>query len=219
MKFLSVIIILIGCSVGSFSQTKVSLFNGHNFDGWNVFEPKGGLQEKVKDLFTIEDEMIRLHGKKNGYLITENSFEDFELCLEFRWNTDSTFTRKSENKNSGVMYLIPDSVEHKLWPKGLQFQIKEGSTGDIIMLGGFVLDASNSKPAGSNMVVPRIINASCPIGEWNTVRIMSRNGEIIQMLNGKVVNKGNSPAITKGRILLQYEGYPIDFRNVTIAEY
>ena len=37
-------------------------------------------------------------------------------------------------------------------------------------------------------------------------------------LNGKLVNEGSKPSVPEGRILLMYEGYPIDFRKVEIKE-
>ena len=39
-----------------------------------------------------------------------------------------------------------------------------------------------------------------------------------QRLNGKLVNKGTESSVNQGRILLQYEGFPIDFRKITIKK-
>ncbi len=219
MKYLSFTILLLSLAFTSFSQSKTALFNGQNFNGWYAFEAKSGIHQDASDLFTIEDEMMRFHGKKIAYLMTERSYEGFLLTLEFRWNIDTTFVRKSHKKNSGVMYLIPEGAEDKLWPKGIQFQIKEGNTGDLILLDGFALDVKNSNPAGKNIVAPRLKDVSSPVGEWNTLSIISKNGKVIQKLNGQVVNKGKSPCASSGKILLQYEGFPIDFRNVLLEEY
>ena len=85
----------------------VSLFNGKDLKGWYAFEPKSGKHSDASELFSVEDQMIRLYGKKTGYLMSEKSFQNFKLTVEFKWNIDSTFTRKSDKPNSGVMYLIP----------------------------------------------------------------------------------------------------------------
>ena len=69
-------------------------------------------------------------------------------------------------------------------------------------------------------VINRNLHQKClvlyPINEWNTLVITSYNGTITQELNGKLVNEGKAASVTKGRILLQYEGYPIDFKQVVI---
>lgn len=51
-----------------------------------------------------------------------------------------------------------------------------------------------------------------------TVVITFLNGNNKQELNGKLVNEGTQTEISEGRILLQYEGYPIDFRKVVVRE-
>ena len=57
------------------------------------------------------------------------------------------------------------------------------------------------------------------IGQWNKLVIISKNGVIIQKLNRKLVNQGTESSVTQGRILLQYEGYPIDFRKINIKKW
>ncbi|WP_044211360.1 DUF1080 domain-containing protein [Flammeovirga sp. OC4] len=216
MKIKSILFVLFCISINAYSQKNTALFNGENFEGWYAFEAKSGVHQDPSNLFKIEDQMLRFQGKKLAYLMTQNSYENFELHLDFRWNTDSTFVRRSQKKNSGVMYLIPSETEDKLWPKGIQFQVKEGNTGDFILIDGYTLEVSRQKVAGKNLITPRLKDAANPVGEWNHISITSRKGEIIQKLNGQIVNQGKAPLVTKGKILLQYEGYPIDFKNIEI---
>ena len=117
------------------------------------------------------------------------------------------------------MYLVPEETPDTLWPKGIQFQIKEGATGDFILLQGVTLkiNGKNTEP-GKSVVVKRFEDAAKPAGEWNTMVVTFVNGKIKQELNGKLVNESSEPSISEGRILLQYEGYPIDFRKVEIEE-
>lgn len=195
----------------------VSLFNGKDLKGWYAFEPKSGKHSDASELFSVEDQMIRLYGKKTGYLMSEKSFQNFKLTVEFKWNIDSTFTRKSDKPNSGVMYLIPSDSPDMLWPKGIQFQIKKDATGDFILLNEVTLEIKGVKTApGKSVVANRFKDAANSIGEWNTIVITSKNGKIRQELNGKLVNKGKKSSVQEGRVLLQYEGFPIDFRKVEI---
>jgi len=199
------------------AQSTIALFNQKNLEGWYAYEPESGKHEDASDLFQVDRQMIRLSGDKAGYLMSEQAFHDFKLTVEYRWNTDSTFTRKSSHKNSGIMYLVPSETSDMLWPKGIQFQVKEGATGDFILLQNVTLriDGKKTEP-GQSVVHKRFTDATRPIGEWNTVVITSVNGEIKQELNGKLVNEGIEPSVSEGRILLQYEGYPIDFRKVIL---
>ncbi|MFB6340980.1 DUF1080 domain-containing protein [Saccharicrinis sp. FJH62] len=219
MKYLYIILSLCFAFNGfTRAQKTIQLFNGSNLTGWYAFEPESGVHQDAGELFKVEDGMIRMYGAKAGYLMSDQSFHDFTLTAEFRWNTDTAFTRKNNKRNSGLMYLVPETTPDTLWPKGIQFQIKEGATGDFILLQDVTLinKGSRTEP-GRSVVVKRLTDAANPIGDWNTLTVTYHNGTIKQELNGKLVNEGTEPSVTEGRILLQYEGFPIDFRKVDIT--
>lgn len=201
------------------AQSISELFNGKDLQGWYAYEPETGIHKDASDIFHVEEQMIRLYGKKAGYLMSEESFQDFQLTAEFRWNIDTTFVRRNNKKNSGLMYLVPSDTPDTLWPKGIQFQIKEGATGDFILLKEVTLQikGESTKP-GKSVVAKRFSDASKPIGEWNTLVITVKDGNVKQELNGILVNEGTEPSVKEGRILLQYEGFPIDFRKVLIEK-
>lgn len=118
------------------------------------------------------------------------------------------------------MYLIPKETPDKLWPKGIQFQIKEGgSTGDFVLLQEVTLriNGIQTQPEKS-VVAKRFQEAENPINEWNILVITLKNETITQELNGKLVNEGTNSSVTKGRILLQYEGFSIDFRKSEVLK-
>ncbi len=216
-QFLILPLIISSCT--SKPQSPIDLFNGKDLEGWYAFQDETGKHENANEIFHVEDQMIRLYGEKAGYLMSEQSFKDFKLTVEFRWNTDSTFSRKNNKKNSGVMYLVPTSTPDTLWPQGIQFQIKEGATGDIILLQNVTMMVKGERTEpGRSTVVKRSINATKPVGEWNTMVITAKNGVIKQELNSNPVNEGLEPSVSEGRVLLQYEGFPIDFRKVVIEK-
>lgn len=201
------------------AQKTIKLFNQKDLEGWYAFEPETGKHVNASELFTVDQNMIRFYGKKAGYLMSMQSFHDFQLTVEFRWNTDTTFVRKSNTKNSGVMYMVPSYTPDMLWPKGIQFQIKEGSTGDFILLQEMTLTINGKKTEpGKSVIAKRFTDAFKPIGEWETLVITSQKGKIRQELNGVLVNEGSDPSVSEGRILLQYEGFPIDFRRVEVVQ-
>ena len=202
-----------------FTQKNIKLFNGKNLDGWYAFEAEIGKQNNATNLYKVENNKIRLYGAKAGYIITNKSFKNFKLTMKFRWNTDTTFTRKNDKKNSGVMYLVPTDTPDELWPKGIQFQIKEGATGDFVLLQNTTLNINGTKTElGKSVVANKFKDAEKPFGKWNTLTIIVLNGHVTQKLNGILVNEGLDASVLEGRILLQYEGFPIDFKDIVIKQ-
>lgn len=207
------------CFSKAHSQKTIKLFNQKNLAGWYAYEPVSGKQKDAAKVFHADKKMIRMYGEKLGYLMSEKSFQNFKLTVQYKWNLDSTFSRKSTKKNSGIMYLVPNATPDTLWPQGIQFQVKEGATGDFVMLQGVTMEIKGKKnEAGKSVVSPRFEDAEKPFGEWNTVVVTCQNGYVKQELNGKLVNEGTKASVSEGRILLQYEGYPIDFRKLFIKE-
>ena len=221
MKF-KVIFSIVAMFIGAIqfvSAQKTKLFSAKHKDTFYGFEPSLGRIENPSDLFNIENKKIRLLGPKPGYLITKDSYKNFELRAQYRWNSDSTITQKPGKKNSGLMYLVPHGTKDTLWPKGFQYQIKEGGTGDFVLLQEVTVDVKGIKTtAGRSVTSARFLDAEKPLGEWNTIVITKSNGVIKQELNGILVNEGTNPSINEGRILLQFEGYPIDFRKIYIRK-
>ena len=213
------LITLFLASQSNHAQKKVKLFNQKDLKGWYAFGEEKGKVNNAAELFSVENKMIRMYGPKSGYLMSEQSFKNFEMTVEFRWNLDTQVAKKMNTKNSGVMYLVPAETPDVLWPKGIQFQIKEGATGDFVLLQEVSLNVNGVKvEPGKSVVSKRFADAEKPFGEWNKLEVISKNGVVIQKLNGVVVNQGSESTVTEGRVLLQYEGFPIDFRKVCIKK-
>ena len=211
---------LIICSMVSCSPKYKSLFNATNLNGWYAYTTNEKKQVNAQDIYAVSDNMIRLYGEKVGYLMSHKSFENFELSVDYRWNTDPKYHRNNNTKNSGVMYNIPTDAPDVLWPRGIQFQIKEGFTGDFVLLDSVTIHVKGvTSTAGKSVVVTRSKDNDKPTGEWNTLVIQSKNGHCSQYLNGQLVNEGVDASSKKGRVLLQYEGSPIDFKNIKIKTF
>nr|WP_315151739.1 DUF1080 domain-containing protein [uncultured Flavobacterium sp.] len=184
-------------------------------DDWYAFTKTSKQRVKPYEVYEFTDGMIRMHGDNIGYLMTNKSYKNFELALEFRWNIEEKFNKSKAKKNSGVMYNIPTDSSDNIWPKGIQFQMKENTTGDFIFLDN-ITAVVNGKlvEAGPSVTSPKFSANENPYGEWNQVLIRSFNGKITQYLNGKLVNECMEASSNEGKISLNYEGSPIDFRNI-----
>ncbi|PJJ10103.1 uncharacterized protein DUF1080 [Flavobacterium sp. 1] len=184
---------------------------------WYAFTKTNTQRIKPSEVYEFTDEMIRMHGDNIGYLMTNKSYKNFELTLEFRWNIEEKFNKGKAKKNSGVMYNIPADSPDNIWPKGIQFQMKENTTGDFIFLDN-VTAIVNGKlvEAGASVTSPKFSANENSYGEWNQVLIHSFNGKITQYLNGKLVNECVGASSKEGKISLNYEGSPVDFRNIRL---
>ncbi|MBA4317094.1 MAG: DUF1080 domain-containing protein [Flavobacterium sp.] len=184
---------------------------------WYAFTKSSTERIEPSKVYEFTDGMIRMHGDNIGYLMTQKSYKNFELSLEFRWNMEEKFHRGDSKKNSGVMYNIPVDSPDNIWPKGIQFQIKENTTGDFIFLDR-VTAKVNGKwiEAGASVTSAKFSSNENSYGQWNTILIKSFNGKITQYLNGKLVNECVEASSLEGKISLNYEGSPIDFRNIQL---
>lgn len=204
---LALLFILSSCAV---QQKNLSL------NDWYAFTKTSTERQQPSEAYNFSDDIIRMYGETNGYLMTKKSYKNFELSLEYRWNTEEKFKTKNK-KNSGVMYNIPADYPDKIWPKGIQFQIKENTTGDFIFLDQVTAKVNGKLvEAGASVTSAKFIENEKPYGEWNAIVIISFNGKITQYLNGKLVNECTEASSKEGKISLNYEGAPIDFKNILL---
>jgi hypothetical protein len=188
-----------------------------SMNDWYAFTKTSTERIESSKVYEFTDGMIRMHGDNIGYLITKKSYKNFELSLDYRWNMEEKFHRGDSKKNSGVMYNIPADSPDNIWPKGIQFQIKENTTGDFIFLDRVTAKVNGELiEAGASVVSPKFSSNEKSYGEWNTIVIQSFNGKITQYLNGKLVNECVEASSVEGKISLNYEGSPIDFRNIQL---
>jgi len=185
---------------------------------WYAYTKTSSERQEPKNVYEFTDGMIRMHGNNVGYVMSKRSYSNFELTLDYRWNLDEQYQGKGK-KNSGVMYNIPTDSPDKVWPKGIQFQIKENTTGDFIFLDQVTAKVNGKLvEPGASVTSPKFLDNEKPYGEWNAIVIKSLNGKISQYLNGKLVNEATEASSREGRISLNYEGSAIDFRNVKLKE-
>jgi hypothetical protein len=202
------------------------LFNGKDLTGWKRFlDPKAADADPNK-VWTIDNAEIHCLGKPYGYLLTDKEYGDYLLRVQWKW--------PKEPGNSGVFLHV--SGPDKIWPKGVEAQLQNGQAGDFWLVDGFKLTVPDSKgrqdprqarhflrigesyqPAGpQNRPVPVRKQFEKPAGEWNQYEITCQGETIKLVVNGQHVNTGTNAEATRGHILLQSEGAPIDFRNVEI---
>ncbi|MBI1896231.1 MAG: DUF1080 domain-containing protein [Acidobacteria bacterium] len=229
MKFLLFLFCAGLAAAGQIPPTSkpIHLFNGKTLDGFDVYLDKRQLNEDPNRVFTARDGMIRASGAEYGYLITRGEYDNYYLKLEFKWGTETHAPRAGNARDSGVLFHVagPD----KVWPKSIEFQMIEGGTGDIILVGGASLTVKGQtrdrgrfdrfgKGAWKDTVGYRDPNGDVekPHGQWNKLELLAAGDSVHYWVNGKLVNEGTGASPTRGKILLQSEGAEVFFRKIEL---
>jgi hypothetical protein len=167
----------------------IHLFNGVDLAGWHVVQGNNEWQ--------VADGVLR-NVKVGGNLVTDQTFTDFQLHLEFRY---------AKNGNSGV-YL-----------RGrYEVQIIDGPTDE---------PAPDLQGAIYGFLTPSEIVTNGP-DEWNSFDITLVGRMVTVVVNGKtVISEQAIPGITGGAldsdegapgpILLQGDHSPIEYRNIVLT--
>ena len=218
-------------------SSEIRLFNGRNFHGWTFYlEQKGynaGGKGKISDFATIKPGgVIQIDPKYHGALMTQNDYLNYKLHAEFRW-----VDPKARNNSGLFLRIRPPFVwdaEHGETARNYMVQIEPPNTGDLWVL-GYSDSALKTDPARSfrpfgnlelgsgNFAFSQMHrhlaskNAERPAGEWNAIDV-TLNGKTIKVwVNGELVNEGTNLVDLPGRIGLESEFGPIQFRNIRLT--
>jgi cytochrome c len=199
------------------------LFDGETLDGW-----RGYLAEGVGAAWRVEDGAITLGGQvadwqtlDGGDIMTDETFEDYEFHLEWKI---------SEGGNSGIIYnVVEDSGYEYVWHTGPEYQILDNDRHSD--------GAIPSHRAGELYDMKALsYDPTNPVGEWNTTRIVQRDGHVEHWMNGHKLLEAqigsgewdamvadskfaSMPAFgksTSGHIALQDHGNRVWFRDVRL---
>jgi hypothetical protein len=196
------------------------LLNGQNLDGWYTWLKGKGKNNDPDKVFTVEaDGALHVTGKEVGYIMTERSFDNFHLKLQFKWGDARWPPRENSKRDSGICYNVPASSEDQIWPPSVECQIQEGDVGDFWLLGYSTIqvDGKQNKPLLHSQIVKKK-DAEKPTGEWNSVEVISFNGKCVHVVNGVVVHYGENSSLIGGKILLQSEYAELYYRDVKLRE-
>ena len=178
-------LVLGGCMTGPGSGARTALFDGKSLDGWNK---TGGSNWRLEDGSAVADQ----GNKSPSYLVSKDSYGDFELKVEF-W--------ASADVNSGVFIRCADAA-------------KVGAATC------YEVQIADSRTDGTGTgAITDLVKVTPPLktaGQWNTFDITARGSQLSVLLNGAPVASGTSDKFARGPIGLQHIVGVVKFRRVEI---
>jgi len=183
---------------------KTVLFNGKDFTGWVKFIPKRDVDRgaDVDKIWTVKGGVIHCLGRPNGYIRTEKAYANYKLHFEWRW--------AARPSNSGC--LLHMQKKDRVWPNCIEAQLMHKNAGDFWIIGGTSLKVGGKVKRGHSP--KKQASNEKPPGEWNSYDIVCDGATIRLTINGLLQNEGTEASNTSGKICLQSEGSPIEFRNI-----
>jgi hypothetical protein len=158
------------------------------------------------DTWREEGGMLSTTGQPKGYLFSRRSYRNFTWRAEFRFPPQEDAS-KAEQSNTGFMLCIQEP--HKVWPRSLEVQGKWIEMGQIKSNGGVPDVKRNDDQAARE-------SARKAVGEWNAIEITVKDGTVSSLLNGIAICVSEPGEVTEGRIGLQAELFPVEFRRVRV---
>jgi hypothetical protein len=239
----------------------IDLFNGTDLTGWTANRESARADQSVTPgvvltpneallIFKIENGTIRTYGdalptvrQYRHTLVSTKSYSHYNFWVDYKWGTKKyppyadpvAFPR-----DAGILFNLHNDLT-QVWPSSIEFQIKDGSVGDIFALlarctslalnngttfvdttgGGTMKVINGSGGNAQHMRSTAFPNLEIP-NDWNTVQLQANAGAAVYIVNGHIVNKvlatmdTTGRAITSGPIALQAEHAEVFYRNIRI---
>ena len=198
----------------------VSLFNGIDLSGWHADVPAADGGKEVSPSFEARDGLLISNGSPNGHLITDESYSDYRLTVEYRWS--------GKPGNCGILvHASKPRMLYKMFPQSIECQMHVGNfwcIGEDIAVDDMVARRGPAEKwgatEGKNRRIRNITDDSeNEPGEWNEMVIECRADTITVWVNGDLVNAGYECTASSGQIAVQAEGAPCEFRKVELVEF
>lgn len=203
------------------SQESRDLFNGKDLGGWHADVPAMDDDPTIATPFIVRDGLLVSLGTPGGHLLTDETFEDYRLEVEYRF--------AGEPGNAGVLiHASTPRALYRMFPQSVEVQMMHQNAGDFwsivedIKVPDMELRRGPRENWGSTgdkqRRTPNLTDGSeNPVGEWNRMVIEAVDRSIKVWVNGDLVNHGFDATVNRGRIALQAEGSEVEFRKVRLT--
>lgn len=210
MKFTILLLLITSLPFLAMGETKEEmLFNGNDLSNWSFEHEDSSLP--LEAVWTVKEGGILVcSGAVKSCLrtVTED-YGNYVLTLQWCWPKPG---------NSGVLvHATAPLGKHTIWPQSLEVQLAHRSAGDFWTRRIKNLKASNLESSEWKGCYQKLdVKAEKPLGEWNDLEVICRDGEIIVKVNGELVNHATDCSDRSGAICLQSEKGEIHFRDIKL---
>ena len=161
-------------------RNTVALFNGKDLSNFYTWLAPHGREDPDK-VFTVVDQIdgapaIRMSGQHYGGIVTKERYTNYRLVTEFRWGTITWEPRLLKTRDSGILFHCQGEDGNYAkdfrapWLRSVEYQIIEGGTGDIIIVGGY-------DRGGTESIYPTLKATVTPGTKiWNPVGVVAEFG-------------------------------------------
>ena len=186
--------LLVGAAAFQFSNTAfgqsdgwITLLDGTKMGDWTEV---GKANWAMKDGALVAD---KLDGKDPSYLVSKESYKDFQIKAEF-WADDDA--------NSGIFIRcgVRDKIDAKICYEVNIFDKRPDPTYGT----GAIVNTAKVDP------MPKAG------GKWNTYEITAKGSHFVVVLNGQKTVDAQDARLADGHIALQYGSGVVKFRKVQI---
>ncbi len=178
----------------------VPLYNGKNLTGWRKIGGESSFEARGEDI-------VGIHGPgKNTFLRTEQTFADFTLRMQMRWdepgNSGILFRahqRGGDGRAFGYQYELDDSA--RAWTAGLYDEARRG----------WLADMKNNPEA----------RAAVKLDDWNDIEIQAVGANLKTWINGTPAADIIDAFDSEGFVALQVHAGDkgiMRWRNIRIRE-
>ncbi|MFT4692943.1 MAG: hypothetical protein ACI9OD_005184 [Limisphaerales bacterium] len=209
----------------------IHLLNGKDLSNFYTYIRNSSDRKVAPDLnkdpdqvYTYKNGILRVSGQHMAYLATKKGYGNYRLIAEFKWGK-KTWDGKGRGRDAGLFFNA--TGEDKLFMKSQECQMLEGGTGDLCLISGADLTARGTSGVkrfdrpGKGEWENRLgfrgeDEIEKPLGEWNTVEIINRNGHVKLSVNGRVMVDGKKADPQSGKILIQSNNAELFYRRIDL---
>lgn len=197
------------------------LFNGKDLAGWHVDVPAIDSNPSTPSPFAVRDGMLEVRGEPHGHLISDSSYRDYRLEVEYRF--------PGAPGNAGVLvHASTPRALYAMFPKSIEVQMESGNAGDFwcivedITVPDMVARRGPQETWGiTEGKARRILNltdgSEKPLGDWNRLVIETLGSSVRVWVNGTMVNDGANATVDHGQIAIQSEGSAVEIRKFALT--
>lgn len=150
--------------------------------------------------WVLDEGVVKCSGDPTGYIVTKKSYKNYSLRLNIRF--------PERAGNSGVLVYVDEP--HKVWPASVEVQGMYNQFAAVFPIAGLRGPTSDDNAARQSAINP--------FWQWNSLEVISKDGVVTSLINGKKIAEAGPFVVKEGSIAFQSEGVPIHFHNIRIRE-